>query len=119
MTVPKAGSQRSVIHAPHPDLEPPASRTVTTWITPNLFRIRTYERGSNSMKTLNFKSRICHTYAARACNPCISNTYEKHRGRGVIMVNLSDQIDLAHALPSRFGTQPQCINGKMEGIIGR
>jgi hypothetical protein len=71
------------------------------------------------MKTLNFKSCTCHTYAARACNPCISNTYEKHRGRGVIMVNLSDQINLARALPSQFGTQLRRFNGKLNGNTGR
>jgi len=55
---------------------------VTTMITDKSRRIRSYERGFNSMKAFNFNPCISHTYDARACNPCISNTYEKHGGRG-------------------------------------
>jgi len=53
---------------------------VTNCVTLKSFGIRTYERGFKSMKTFDFNPRSCSTYAARACNPCISNTYEKHRG---------------------------------------
>jgi len=56
---------------------------VTTCVTLKSFGIRTYERGSNAMKTFDFNPRSCNTYAGRACNPCISNTYEKHGGVGV------------------------------------
>src|SRR5579863_1234111 len=64
------------------NFQPPTRRSVTTWITDKSFGIRRYERGFKSMKTINFNPRICHTYAARSCNPCISNTYEKQGGAG-------------------------------------
>src|SRR5579863_7711338 len=64
------------------NFQPPTRRSVTTWITDKSFEIRSYERGFKTMKTFDFNPRICHTYAARACNPCISNTYEKHGGGG-------------------------------------
>ncbi len=38
------------------------------------------------MKTINFNPRSCNTYATRACNPCISNTYEKHRAGSIFLV---------------------------------
>jgi hypothetical protein len=53
---------------------------VTKWVTLKPFGSRTYERGLKSMKTIDFNPCICHSYDDRACNPCISNTYEKHRG---------------------------------------
>ena len=53
---------------------------VTIWITLKPFGIRTYERGFKSMKTFDF-------------NPCISHTYEKHRGEGVAWCWHLDGLD--------------------------
>jgi len=38
------------------------------------------------MKTNTFKSRSCHTCDDRVRNPRICNTYEKHRGGGLPLV---------------------------------
>jgi len=55
---------------------------VTSCVTLKSRRIRTYGRGSNSMKTIDFNPCISHTYDDRACNPRICNTYEKQGGGG-------------------------------------
>jgi len=62
---------------------------VTNCITLKPFGIRTYERGFNGMKTFDFNPCICHSYDDRACNPCISNTYEKHGEGGLQLLQNS------------------------------
>ena len=56
---------------------------VTSCVTLKSFRICTYERGFNSMKTFDFNPTRIRTYDDCARNPCIIRTYEKHGGWGV------------------------------------
>ncbi len=69
------------------------------------------------MKTFDFKSCISHTYDDRASNPCISNTYEKHRGGGGSVSGASQTHPYINRGPIRSGgsvTRPLSPGGDFE-----